>query len=744
MLCHRPTLSMTVFGWAAIVAAPGGAAMIVDLELVGPMSPRNQAAWWSPIAHHGGSVYVSYLAPNSPQDNVFVAKRLGLNAWMVRDTGFDAAYDVGHTQTSMAIDGEGYLHLFYGMHGHPIRYGRSSQPASVSDGFLAESPSAFGGSAGRYTYPNATTAPNGDVYVILRDQRSSYVAQQGRLFRLGGAGGSWSELPPFAGQSGTTVYPDQVFADDAGQLHVIWEWAAGGAQGARHYGSYARFDPVTNQYFRADGSSYASNPITIAQADIYQGLEGSETFAPGIHGVQSAKLVLDDQGRPIITYGYSVNGTDAGYEHRVARWTGAEWIRSTATPGPFDIDKSWITYSDGMLRFYGTLSPADPAHAGFDDVFLRTSTDYGVTWSNPIPVTQGRNVQRPVGITVDGTDYLYLPDVAAGQLYVASVQPPKSFPYYNDFSSTGLPKATPSFALDAGAGVLNYQRTVGGATVIDAASAPIAGIDGSDFVVSTRFTLDAFGTNTPLMSTVGFGAFGADAAFAGNAANPYYLADVVVNGPAANIGQMRILALGDVSDFTGSGSVAGPSLSAGETYELRLTGAYSDGKLTMTLQMYDESGNSVGASATAADASPLTGQFFGYRNRLVPNSGTTSMSYDEFSVTTAAGTTEADFDGDGDVDGADFLAWQRGVGAAGGRGQGDANSDSWVDGVDLGIWKSQFGETAALAAAKHVPEPSGWTIAAGSVWFAARPGQGQRRPRVLNGGLKRGAGGFKR
>ena len=34
---------MTVFGWAAIVAARG-AAMIVDLEYVGPMRPHHQAA----------------------------------------------------------------------------------------------------------------------------------------------------------------------------------------------------------------------------------------------------------------------------------------------------------------------------------------------------------------------------------------------------------------------------------------------------------------------------------------------------------------------------------------------------------------------------------------------------------------------------------------------------------------------------------------------------------------------------
>ncbi len=60
----------------------------------------------------------------------------------------------------------------------------------------------------------------------------------------------------------------------------------------------------------------------------------------------------------------------------------------------------------------------------------------------------------------------------------------------------------------------------------------------------------------------------------------------------------------------------------------------------------------------------------------------------------------ADFDADGDTDGADFLAWQRGVGIAGGaqRSDGDANVDGKVNGDDLAVWSGDFSATAALAA----------------------------------------------
>ncbi|MBN1853134.1 MAG: PEP-CTERM sorting domain-containing protein [Pirellulales bacterium] len=71
----------------------------------------------------------------------------------------------------------------------------------------------------------------------------------------------------------------------------------------------------------------------------------------------------------------------------------------------------------------------------------------------------------------------------------------------------------------------------------------------------------------------------------------------------------------------------------------------------------------------------------------------------------------ADFNADGDVDGADFLVWQRGFGTASGANpaDGDANGDGAVNAADLAIWKSQFGTGGASAgglAGTAVPEPS--------------------------------------
>jgi hypothetical protein len=68
---------------------------------------------------------------------------------------------------------------------------------------------------------------------------------------------------------------------------------------------------------------------------------------------------------------------------------------------------------------------------------------------------------------------------------------------------------------------------------------------------------------------------------------------------------------------------------------------------------------------------------------------------------------DADFDNDGDVDGSDFLTWQRGVGINSGatNAQGDADGNGAINGADLDIWQGDFGP-AAHPVAGAVPEPA--------------------------------------
>jgi hypothetical protein len=115
---------------------------------------------------------------------------------------------------------------------------------------------------GRFTYPNATRTPNGDVYLVIRD------VPDRRLYRWDNAADAWSRVAIFVSQPDFVVYPDDVVPDAAGNLHIAWEWGFS-ESGLRHLGSYARYEPATGKFFDAAGTVLAT-PIGTSGTAVYQ------------------------------------------------------------------------------------------------------------------------------------------------------------------------------------------------------------------------------------------------------------------------------------------------------------------------------------------------------------------------------------------------------------------------------------------------------------------------------------------
>jgi hypothetical protein len=98
--------------------------------------------------------------------------------------------------------------------------------------------------------------------------------------------------------------------------------------------------------------------------------------------------------------------------------------------------------------------------------------------------------------------------------------------------------------------------------------------------------------------------------------------------------------------------------------------------------------------------------------------GTGSGAGGSFAYDRAEITPSADFDRDGDVDGQDFLTWQRNVSATFAiQSEGDANFDGAADANDLAVWQNSYG--SLLPAVMAVPEPTAslltWTALLGVV-----------------------------
>lgn len=101
---------------------------------------------------------------------------------------------------------------------------------------------------------------------------------------------------------------------------------------------------------------------------------------------------------------------------------------------------------------------------------------------------------------------------------------------------------------------------------------------------------------------------------------------------------------------------------------------------------------------------------FGNSNQALAARGTMAFHEVTFEVGPIV-DLPADADGDADVDGADFLAWQRTLSS---RTQlaADANGDGMVNGADLPAWRQQFGShSTAIGSGQSAPEPTSATLA---------------------------------
>ena len=92
-------------------------------------------------------------------------------------------------------------------------------------------------------------------------------------------------------------------------------------------------------------------------------------------------------------------------------------------------------------------------------------------------------------------------------------------------------------------------------------------------------------------------------------------------------------------------------------------------------------------------------QNFGLNQMQIQSSGddpgVLGIEIMRFSIVERPATLAGDFDGDGDVDGRDFLEWQRG------------NSPNPLSAGDLAAWQAAYG-MGGLTAAVSIPEPGTW------------------------------------
>ncbi len=277
--------------------------------------------------HRDGKTYVVY--PNSDQNPVAVCYDHSLKRWSEPVVvSRRSLRDDSHGNPAMLIDQKGFLHVFHGCHGGPMRYARSTRPQDVSEWVEQPDP------APHATYPQVMQMANGRIDLFYR----AGVHTDDWVYRTSDDGGEkWSAetaiidgVAPreawyanFAKGPDDTVHVGFVWKDDTNELK------APGPEFIHRYDLFHMRRDSDGVWRTASGDRLAL-PLSRADANrlckVYDS-QARQEFTGGCSvGVDKhghARLLF----RTAAAYGTTV------YQDKFASWNGKAWTMSDVGPG---------------------------------------------------------------------------------------------------------------------------------------------------------------------------------------------------------------------------------------------------------------------------------------------------------------------------------------------------------------------------------------------------------------------------
>ena len=238
----------------------------------------------------------------------------GEREWTVSDTGLSGRVEDAHNVISIAIDGDGYIHMSFDQHSSPMRYTRSVEPYS------AVFPSMTGGMLERdeekVTYPEFHRLHDGDLLFFYRNGASGngdlvlnrYYTQENRWERV--------QDVLIDGEGQRNAYP-QMYVDAADNIHLSWVWRESYMVETNHDMCYACSRDCGRTWTRTDGS-ICEIPITATNAEYAAHIpQGSELM-------NQTSMTADSEGHPYIaTYWRDPESTVPQY--RIIWHDGKQW-----------------------------------------------------------------------------------------------------------------------------------------------------------------------------------------------------------------------------------------------------------------------------------------------------------------------------------------------------------------------------------------------------------------------------------
>jgi len=211
------------------------------------------------LASYKDSQYAAYYDADG---YVVLARRKHKEqTWVTKRTPYRGNMRDAHNIISLAVDGDGYLHLAWDHHNDSLRYCRSVSPGSLE--LTAKLP--MTSRENRITYPEFYRLPGGDLLFFFREGESG----RGNLVinRYDRKAHTWRRVQELLidGEGQRSAYW-QASLDGKGRIHLSWVWRESSDVATNHDLCYAVSDDEGVTWKTSTGERYTL-PITQASAE---------------------------------------------------------------------------------------------------------------------------------------------------------------------------------------------------------------------------------------------------------------------------------------------------------------------------------------------------------------------------------------------------------------------------------------------------------------------------------------------
>ncbi len=263
------------------------------------------------VVSHEQNQFVAFYDPSGSV--VLAKRRLGSSNWEIRKTQYTGNVRDAHNSISIMVDGEGYLHMSWDHHGHPLRYCRSVTPGSLE---LTDKMPMTGLKEDHVTYPEFYRLPDGNLLFLYRDGSSGRGDIMLNHYNVQSRSWTQRQNAFINGEDERNAYW-QMCTDSQGTIHISWVWRETGDVATNHDICYAKSSDGGRTWMRSSGEPYQM-PIRAANA------ECAARVAQGSDLINTTSMCADREGRPYIATYWTPEGQQVPQFHLVHH-DGAQW-----------------------------------------------------------------------------------------------------------------------------------------------------------------------------------------------------------------------------------------------------------------------------------------------------------------------------------------------------------------------------------------------------------------------------------